>query len=60
MYLNQEEESTVQPSHKIPFKDKMKIVNGELGKEKRTKARLEIYLVLEGWNFKAAGKNNSK
>jgi hypothetical protein len=26
----------------------MKIVNGELGKEKKTKARLEIYLVFEG------------
>jgi hypothetical protein len=56
MYLNQERRVLFNPVIKILFNDKMKIVNGELGKRKKDKARLEIYLVLEGWNFKAAGK----
>jgi hypothetical protein len=40
---HQERRVLFNPLIKIPFKDKMKIVNGELGKEK-DKARLETIL----------------
>lgn len=48
MYFNQKSKVLFNPSIKIPHNDKMKIVNGELAKRKKDKARLEIYFVLEG------------
>lgn len=60
MMLNQERRILFNPSIKIPFKEKMIIVNGELSFKKREIAKEEIYLVLEDWNFVKNGKITQK
>jgi len=56
MYLNQERRILFNPAVRMSFKDKMTIVNSELGKIKKEKTRQVIYLVLESWGFEENGK----
>jgi hypothetical protein len=60
MMLNQERRILFNPSLKIPFKEKMIIVNSKLSSQKREIAKEAIYLVLEDWNFVENGKITQK
>ena len=56
MYFNQERRILFNPSKKIRHKDKMKIVNKELGILAQEIATEIIYSIIEDWNFKLDGK----
>lgn len=55
-YFNEERRVLFNPKASLTTKEKMKIVNTELGRRKSDFTKEVIYLVLENWNFKADGK----
>jgi hypothetical protein len=56
LYCNDERRVLFNPKALLAPKEKMKIVNRELGKRKSDFTKEVIYLVLENWNFDADGK----
>lgn len=56
LYLNEERRVLFNPTVSFTTKEKMQIVNRELGKRKSDFTKEIIYLVLENWNFEADGK----
>lgn len=60
LYLNQEKRVLFNPRALLSHKQKMDIVNKELGKLKSDVTREIIYLVLEDWNFEVDGKITQK
>jgi hypothetical protein len=56
LYSNKERRVLFNPKATLTTKEKMKIVNTELGKRKSDFTKEVIYLVLENWDFKADGK----
>ena len=51
MYYNEERRILFNPAIKFTRKEKMEIVNRELGEIKRSETRQKIYNALEEWNF---------
>lgn len=60
VYLNDERRILFNPKAFLTVKEKMKIVNQELGKRKSDFTKEVIYLVLENWKFEADGKITQK
>jgi hypothetical protein len=60
LYLNEERRILFNPAVKISFKDKMAIVNSELGTLKKERTMAAIYNILEDWDFKSDGKITQK
>jgi hypothetical protein len=60
LYLNQERRILFNPAIKIPFKEKMVIVNREMGTLKQESRMAIIYSILEDWDFKSDGKITQK
>lgn len=60
LYLNEERRILYNPKCLFTKKQKMDIVNRELGKLKSNQTKDIIYLVLEGWDFKTNGKITQK
>jgi hypothetical protein len=56
MFLNQERRILFNPAIKIPFKEKMIIVNRELGFMARETAKAIMYAIIEDWDFRYEGK----
>lgn len=56
LYRNDERRVLFNPKVSLTAKEKMKIVNRELGKRKSDFTKEVIYLVLENWDFEADGK----
>jgi len=56
LYLNEERKILFNPNYKLTRKEKMKIVNEELGKIKNGKTQKKIYEAIEYWNFKKDGE----
>ena len=55
-YFNEERRVLFNPKVSLTAKEKMTIVNTELGKRKSDFTKEVIYLVLENWDFEADGK----
>lgn len=60
LYCNQERRILFNPAIPMTVKQKMKIVNTELGRMKTDFTKDLIYLVLESWDFEADGKITQK
>lgn len=60
LHLNSERRILFNPKYKISFKEKMKIVNTEMGKLKSSKTQEHIYLIIENWDFDELGKITQK
>jgi hypothetical protein len=55
LYLNKERKILFNPKAKLNRKEKMKIVNVELGKMKSSKTQNKIYQIIENWDFENDG-----
>jgi hypothetical protein len=60
IYFNQERRVLFNPLMKLPFKEKMSIVNKELGAMKSEKTKETIYVLIEDWGFEVEGKITQK
>ncbi|MHA3786851.1 BT4734/BF3469 family protein [Flavobacterium hauense] len=60
MHYNEERRILFNPSMKLTRKEKMDIVNRELGQIQRSKTRQKIYKALEAWNFIIDGEITQK
>lgn len=56
LHRNDERRVVFNPKISLTTKEKIKIVNGELGKRKSDFTKEVIYMVLENWDFEANGK----
>lgn len=56
LFYNRERRIIFNPSHKLNFKEKMDIVNKELGNMATEKTLEKIYTCIEEWDFKSYGK----
>jgi hypothetical protein len=56
IYYNKERRILFNPSIKMPHAEKMKIVNKELAEIKNNKTRIQIYEIIEDWDFGGEGK----
>jgi hypothetical protein len=55
LFLNQERKIIFNPKAKMNRKEKMQIVNRELGKIKSSKTQNRIYQIIENWDFENDG-----
>ncbi|MDV6169498.1 BT4734/BF3469 family protein [Flavobacterium sp. DG1-102-2] len=60
MHYNEERRILFNPAMKFTRKEKMDIVNRELGQIQRSKTRQKIYKALEAWNFIIDGEITQK
>lgn len=60
LYLNSDRRILFNPQRKIPYKEKMQVVNTELGKLKSLKTQEHIYAIIENWDFNELGKITQK